>query len=160
MIVERNPNGTFVKGSKGIRTGVVVSEASRLKMRAAKLGKKANLSEKGRITLQLKNKGNKYNLGKKQSAEVVKKRMDKMRGILHTQWKGENVGYEAMHKWVKRNFGKANKCERCNIENYKKYHWHNKTQTSKRDINDWEQLCSKCHAHEHKNWEKRWQKSA
>lgn len=32
-------------------------------------------------------------------------------GEKNPMWKGDKVGYKALHRWLKDNFGKANKCE-------------------------------------------------
>lgn len=61
-------------------------------------------------------------------------------------WKGDEVGYTALHDWLRKNFGKANKCEICKILIAKKYEWallKGKEYERKRE-NFW-QLCSKCH---------------
>jgi len=58
-------------------------------------------------------------------------------------WKGDNVGYSALHKWVYKNLGKAKMCVDCNTE--KNVEWANISGEYKRDICDWEQLCRKCH---------------
>jgi len=63
----------------------------------------------------------------------------------HFNWKGDDVKYEGLHFWVCRRLGKAIKCEKCNTQESKKYHWHNISMTYKRDINDWMSLCSSCH---------------
>src|SRR3990167_325793 len=31
-------------------------------------------------------------------------------GEKHPQWKGDQVGYRALHMWIERNLGKASKC--------------------------------------------------
>ena len=31
----------------------------------------------------------------------------------HWHWKGNNVGYRAIHQWLKRNYGLATRCENC-----------------------------------------------
>lgn len=66
-------------------------------------------------------------------------------------WKGDNVGYIALHDWVKKWRGKPTKCEHCGIENIfdklgrNLIHWANKSQRYLRDTNDWIALCAKCH---------------
>lgn len=65
------------------------------------------------------------------------------KGEKHPNWKGDNVGYIALHVWVRKNFGKAKKCERCNAK--KNVQWANKSKTYKREIGDWMPLCSSCH---------------
>jgi hypothetical protein len=74
----------------------------------------------------------------------------------HPQWKGDNASYTAIHAWVYRHFGKADKCENCTNKDHKRFEWANISGEYKRVREDWKMLCSKCHANEHKNWEKRW----
>ena len=59
-------------------------------------------------------------------------------------WKGNDVGYFALHKWVQRQLGKATKCSKCGEEN-KRIDWANVSREYKREISDWMQLCSTCH---------------
>ncbi len=62
-------------------------------------------------------------------------------------WKGDKVGYEALHQWVYRELGAPNKCTHCGKSS--KYpqgmHWANKSNEYKRDLSDWIRLCAKCH---------------
>lgn len=55
------------------------------------------------------------------------------------------TGYAALHKWVYKNLGKATKCEMCEAKDAKQYHWSNKSGEYKQDLDDWWQLCVKCH---------------
>lgn len=66
-------------------------------------------------------------------------------GKKHPQWKGDNVGYRAIHHWIEKYFGKASKCEKCKILNLSRYHWANISGKYKRNITDWLQLCPSCH---------------
>lgn len=63
-------------------------------------------------------------------------------------WKGNNITYFHFHKWLKDNFGKANKCENinCSFKNPKRFEWSllkGKKYQRKRE-NFW-QLCASCH---------------
>lgn len=65
-------------------------------------------------------------------------------------WKGEDVGYRALHAWVEKKMGKAKRCEECGltqIPSTKKryFQWANISREYKRDLVDWKQLCIKCH---------------
>lgn len=59
-------------------------------------------------------------------------------------WKGNNAGYGAIHRWLRKNLPKPNKCINC-----KKFTSYldlaNISQQYKRDFEDWEYLCRKCH---------------
>jgi len=58
-------------------------------------------------------------------------------------WKGENVGYFGLHKWIQRHKLKPKFCENCK-EN-PPYDLANISGEYKRDINDFEWLCRRCH---------------
>lgn len=64
----------------------------------------------------------------------------------HPLWKGDKVSYKGLHLWLKRNFGKANKCEHCYNPVAKRYEWaliKGKKYQHKRE--NFIQLCTKCH---------------
>ena len=60
-------------------------------------------------------------------------------------YKGDNVGMRALHTWVERKLGKPSKCEHCGDQDAKRYEWSNKSWEYKRDLSDWQRLCTKCH---------------
>ena len=63
-------------------------------------------------------------------------------GSRNGMWKGDNVGYFAIHDWLNSYFNK-DKCEFCGrIQNL---HWANKDGRYKRNREDYFILCSKCH---------------
>lgn len=74
----------------------------------------------------------------------------------HPNWKGDNVGYNALHSWIQKKLGKPSKCDKCKTIKAKRFEWANISGKYMRDLNDWKRLCAKCHANEHKNWEARW----
>ena len=90
-------------------------------------------------------------LGKKAS-DKTKKLMSKQRsGENGYQWKGDEVGYFALHNWVRRERGKAEYCEHCGKEStISKYgrnniQWANKSHKYLRKKTDWISLCISCH---------------
>jgi len=58
-------------------------------------------------------------------------------------WKGENVGINPLHAWVKRHLPKPKLCEKCYVN--KAYDLANKSGKYLRKLSDWEWLCRKCH---------------
>lgn len=75
---------------------------------------------------------------------------ERQRGSLNTQWKGREAGYSAVHVWLSRNFGKADRCENCGTRatdgERMLFHWaklKGKTYEHKRE-NFW-MLCVSCH---------------
>lgn len=60
-----------------------------------------------------------------------------------SMWKGDKVGYHALHDWIKRRKPKPKSCVRCNKR--KAYDLANISGKYKRDVDDFEWLCRKCH---------------
>lgn len=58
-------------------------------------------------------------------------------------WKGDNVGYTVLHKWIRKNKPKPNVCEICGIKKPREVA--NISRQYKRDINDFKWLCNNCH---------------
>lgn len=75
-------------------------------------------------------------------------------GERNVKWKGDMVGYNALHTWVHRILGKANKCTAFDcLKKSKRFEWANKSGDYKRDANDWLQLCKVCHAkYDRESW--------
>ena len=63
------------------------------------------------------------------------------------RWKGDDVGYGALHHWVKRKLGYPDTCEFCGKGGLAgaKIHWANISGEYKREIEDWVRLCKSCH---------------
>jgi hypothetical protein len=66
-----------------------------------------------------------------------------LKGKDNPNWKGNKVSYFGMHRWVEYNKPKPELCERCKKEAPKDLS--NISGKYKRDINDYEWLCRKCH---------------
>ena len=64
-------------------------------------------------------------------------------------WKGEKIGYSALHKWVRKQKGKPKECKFCGVvpKSIMGIQWANKSHQYKQDLNDWISLCSKCHSY-------------
>jgi hypothetical protein len=86
--------------------------------------------------------GNKWKVGKSPWNKGMK---GYMAGNKNGQWKGDKVGYAALHIWVKRNFGKPTSCEFCDAK--VNVQWANKSGDYMRGRSDWMTLCAKCHYH-------------
>lgn len=65
-------------------------------------------------------------------------------GYRPPNFKEDGFHYSSLHHWVKRHKGKPVKCEHCgSVTNL---HWANKSHEYKRDLEDWLQLCCRCHS--------------
>lgn len=60
-------------------------------------------------------------------------------------WKGENIGYQQLHVWIRKQLGKPKRCEHCGRSKIR-LEWANKSRKYKRTLTDWIALCSKCHS--------------
>ncbi len=65
------------------------------------------------------------------------------KGEKNSAWKGDKVSYKGLHIWIRNNKPKKNLCEKCGLN--KKVDASNISGEYKRDLNDWEWLCKKCH---------------
>ena len=59
-------------------------------------------------------------------------------------WKGDKVGVNALHGWIKRRLPKPSYCERCNKKT-RFLDCANISQKYLRRLDDWEWLCRSCH---------------
>lgn len=59
-------------------------------------------------------------------------------------WKGDEVSYGSLHDWVHYNLKKPNLCSSCGAR-YKLLDAANISGEYKRDLNDWEYICRRCH---------------
>lgn len=93
----------------------------------------------------------KYKQGKKFSKGHCESLSKAREGICefdkNPQWKGDEVGYGALHTWVYRVLGAPMVCEHCGSKklNNKQIQWANKSGEYKRIKSDWLRLCNKCH---------------
>lgn len=62
-------------------------------------------------------------------------------------WRGDKVGYYALHHWIYREYGRPDTCEHCQTAGLTghKIHWANKSGEYLRDRADWLRLCASCH---------------
>ena len=66
-------------------------------------------------------------------------------GSEHLNWKGNNVGKTAVHRWIERWKGKPMKCDNCGTEKAKKYEWANINHKYHRILEDYIRMCTSCH---------------
>ncbi len=102
-------------------------------------GHKINIGRK----LSLSKIGNKYPLGCKRSPESNMKNRLAHLGEKNYIWKGNEVGYSALHQWVRRHLPKPELCQRCNKK--PSIDLANITGYYNRDFENWKYLCRSCH---------------
>lgn len=64
-------------------------------------------------------------------------------GKANHKWRGDQVGYGALHAWVARNKIKTGVCEKCGKECSTE--WSNVSHEYRRDLEDFRELCHECH---------------
>lgn len=89
-------------------------------------------------------------LGKKLSEEHKEKIRNGCKGINRGMksplWKGDNVSYAGLHRWVERELGKSNECSNCGGIFYAhSIEWANRSGKYHRNTDDWIRLCRSCH---------------
>lgn len=105
-------------------------------------------SKETKAKISLANTGNTWKLSKTTKDRI---RVSKIANK-NPNWKGEKVGYAALHNWIERHYGKPKKCSHCGTEVAKKYEWANISGKYLRDIKDFIRLCDRCHkAFDNKN---------
>jgi hypothetical protein len=65
-------------------------------------------------------------------------------GASNPSWKGDTVGYEALHQWIRRHFPPTGQCELCGATARTEYASVGHTYTRNRA--DWTEICAPCHA--------------
>ena len=60
------------------------------------------------------------------------------------RWKGDKVGYIALHSWVRKRLGRPTKCSNDMNHKAKRYVWANISGEYKRELSDWHELCNSC----------------
>jgi hypothetical protein len=124
-------------------TGKKHTEESKLKISKSHLGNKNPMYGKGDLR-----KGSKNPMyGRKISEKARKVLLEYSTDRNNVNWKGDKVGYRALHSWISRKRGQPHYCEVCKRDDlrYRQYHWANKSGKYKRELSDWIRLCVKCH---------------
>lgn len=84
-------------------------------------------------------------LAKKRAANAAKPKKGRRTGEAHHLWKGGDVGYGALHRWVTTHKGRPAECEHCGTLTAKRYEWANVDHMYRRTLDDWLRLCTSCH---------------
>ena len=125
-------------------TGKKQSEYQKQKAREIMLGNQYSKGNKPNSSSF--EKGHKtWNKGIPFSKEVRAKMSASKQNGKNARWKGDKAKYGTIHDWVRTRKGRAREhlCEICNKK--QAMDWSNKDHKYKRDLNDWQSLCRKCH---------------
>lgn len=66
--------------------------------------------------------------------KITAKESGFQKGNRHWRWEGDDVGYAALHTWVKTRLGKPKKCSYCKTTSAKKYEWASIGHAYKREL--------------------------
>jgi len=77
------------------------------------------------------------------SSEARKKISLSKLGSKNSMWKGDSVGYAALHKWIMARLPKTEFCDLCH--KIPPLDLANKSNNYRRDVTDWLWLCRRCH---------------
>lgn len=145
------------------KKGYKQSEEHKRKIREANLGKKRNYKDEESRLRAINNLRTDNWLGKKRNnpeyLEKIRiahlgqkswnkgKKFPNLSGENHWGWKGDKVGYNSLHSWIRKYKGKPIICEHCGKEKTtpKSIHWANVSGKYLRDLSDWISLCASCH---------------
>lgn len=140
--MKRKKNGQFAKGSKpiaGFQKGSTASKSPRWKGGRPKCP----------ICNKILNYGSSYcrlHSFTVERKEAIRRGREGIEGSKHPNWKGDEAGYRAIHRWIQKRFGKPTQCEKCGkVGN--RIHWSNFNHKYRRVRCDWSALCAKCHRH-------------
>lgn len=97
-------------------------------------------------TPEIIEKYRKSHLGKKLSRENKENISKAIIGDKNPRWAGNKIGYYGLHTWMRKTFGKANKCELNSIHKSWRYEWALiKGKTYERKRENFIMLCLNCH---------------
>ncbi len=100
-------------------------------------------TEETKEKIRIANLGNTNWLGKKHTSQTIKKMSQVKLGKNNPLWKGDKVGYQALHDWIRSHLPEPSFCQICNTVS--PYDVANISGKYLRDLTDWQWLCRKCH---------------
>lgn len=80
---------------------------------------------------------------KKHSPETIQKMRQASLGKHNSQWKGDAVGNDSLHQWLRNHLPMPELCEDC--KKVPPYDLANITGIYTRNFNNWKYLCRHCH---------------
>lgn len=123
-------------------TGKKHTEETKKKMKENQLGKNNSFYGKTH-TEEIKQRISSANKGRLISEIRKIKLSESRKNTNNPNWKGDNVGYNALHGWVNRYLPIPQFCEMCN--SVPPYDLANITGVYNREFKNWARLCRKCH---------------
>jgi len=138
----RNKKGQFQKGHK-------VPKKWRDNLAEIRIGKKQSDAHIEKRIAPLRGR-KRPPMTEKQKNKIREKLIGRFVGNESAQWKGNNAGYSAIHKWVVKWKGLPQFCEMCEklgkrIKGKWNIDWANINHKYRRILEDYFGLCPKCH---------------
>jgi len=90
--------------------------------------------------------------GRKHTEETLQRMRLVKLGVRNPLWRGDEVGYGALHEWVRQRKPKPVFCEICGMR--PPFDLASIDDKYTRNLNDWQWLCRKCHMEKDKRLEK------
>jgi hypothetical protein len=150
-------SGTFKKGQKfSLEHLKHLSESHKGYIMPESQKKKISKSHKGLNTWMKGKKDTNETRLKKSLAHIGFKHTEKSKKLMKDiskkdaespNYKGENAGYFAKHKWVTLWKGQPSLCEMCGTIKAKKFEWANIDHKYRRVLEDYIRMCTSCHLH-------------
>lgn len=135
------PTGIYKRDNKKIYTPERAAKISAsLKGKKYPNRKKPTEEHKKKIALALK--GNKNSIGRIVSDSTKAKISKSQKGTKSKRWKGDDVSYRELHKWLRKEKGVPKICEHCGK---KASDWANIDGLYRRNLEDFIPLCRSCH---------------
>lgn len=129
-------------GRKYCKECSLIKKRENARVYGEKNGKNCISCGKGisRVSKICRSCSNKNKKGKYHQSKIAR---EKKEGKNNPMWKGDNVGFYSLHRWVERHKPKPKFCKKCNKS--PPYDLANISGKYKRDINDFEWICRRCH---------------
>ena len=124
--------------------GYINSPETRAKISAAQTGRKQSSEHRANISASLKGR-------RPANFEAMLAKghaTPKPTGAANHAWKGDDVGYQGVHLWVRNQLGRPALCSECGTTTAKRFEWANISMEYMRDLTDWRRLCVSCHRKE------------
>lgn len=109
-----------------------------------------SLSEETKKKISLAHMGKHISEETKRKMHETHKRRKTNQGEKNGQWKGDEVKYGGLHDYIKRYLPKPKICSCCKNEGW--IELCNISGLYKRNFNDWEWLCRRCHMKKDGRW--------
>ena len=121
--------GHNMRGPKPWLRGREIPVETRKKISAATKGRRLSAEHRMKLSIVARSRPRSY--------------YGDQRGSANRNWKGDNVGYIALHQWLYKRKEKTGKCSTCSHRGHTE--WANISGVYWRDLDDFAEMCQSCH---------------